>query len=67
MGSFGPHAYWIYLAVVHVLLGLFALYRMTRRASRPVEEQGRFVAMPANASPTAASMAPHPPGAVSER
>ena len=67
MGSFGPHAYWVYLAVVHVLLGLFALYRMTRRASRPVEEQGRFVAMPANASPTAASMAAHPPGAVSER
>jgi MFS family permease len=66
MGSFGPHAYWAYLAAVHALLGLFALYRMTRRASRPVEEQGRFVAMPSNGSPTAASMAPHPPGAGSQ-
>ncbi len=63
MGSFGPHAYWGYLAVVHALLGLFALYRMTRRASRPVEEQGRFVAMPPNPSPTVASMAPQPPAA----
>ena len=62
MESFGPHAYWVYLAVVHTLLGLFALYRMTRRAARPIGEQGRFVAMPPNATPTVASMAPHPPG-----
>jgi MFS family permease len=61
MGAYGPHAYWAYLAAVHVLLGLFALYRMTRRASRPVEEQGRFVAMPPNATPTVSSLAPHPP------
>ena len=67
MGSFGPHAYWAYLAVVHGLLGLFALYRMTRRASRPVGEQGRFVAMPPNASPTAASLAPHPPASGAQR
>ncbi len=62
MGTFGPHAYWAYLAVVHALLGLFALYRMTRRAARPIGEQGRFVAMPPNATTVAASMAPHPPG-----
>jgi MFS family permease len=61
MGSFGPQAYWAYLVVVHALLGLFALYRMTRRAARPIAEQGRFVAMPPNPSPTAASMAQHPP------
>ncbi len=67
MGRFGPHAYWAYLAAVHALLGLFALYRMTRRASRPVEEQGRFVAMPPNASPATAGLAPHPPGAGSQR
>jgi MFS family permease len=61
MGSFGAKAYWAYLAAVHALLGLFALYRMTRRAARPVEEQGRFVAMPPDPSPTVASMAPRPP------
>jgi MFS family permease len=61
MGSFGAKAYWAYLAAVHALLGFFALYRMTRRAARPVEEQGRFVAMPPDPSPTVASMAPRPP------
>jgi MFS family permease len=67
MGSFGSHAYWAYLAAVHALLGLFAFYRMARRASRPVGEQGRFVAMPPNPSPTQASMAPHPPGTGGQR
>jgi MFS family permease len=63
MGALGPHAFWGYLAAVHLLLGLFALYRMTRRAARPRNEQGPFVAMPQNATPAAANLAAHPPTA----
>jgi hypothetical protein len=38
MGWFGPSAYWAYLAVVYAAIGLFALYRMTRRPARPRAE-----------------------------
>ena len=55
MGRFGSYGFWGYLAAVHLILGCFALYRMTRRPSRPVEEQGRFIALPENASPVAAA------------
>jgi len=49
--SFGPmlaallmdftnsQAYYVFLAVVHAIIGVFAIYRMTRRESVPVEEQ----------------------------
>jgi MFS family permease len=63
MGALGGHAFWGYLAVVHLLLGCFALYRMTRRAARPREEQARFVAIPQNATQAAAALAPHAPSA----
>jgi MFS family permease len=66
MGRFGSYGFWGYLAAVHLILGCFALYRMTRRPSRPVEEQGRFVALPENASPVAAALAPVPPAAAPE-
>jgi MFS family permease len=61
MGWLGSAAYWGYLAVGYGLIGLFALYRMTRRPARPREEQGRFVAVPENATPGAARLKPHPP------
>ncbi len=39
MGAVGPVAFFAFLAGVHAAIGLFAVYRMTRRASKPVEEQ----------------------------
>jgi len=41
MGWLGPLAYWLYPLVVYCLIGLFALYRMTRRpkAVRPASVQ----------------------------
>ena len=35
-----PRAYFVYLACMHAVLLGFALYRMTRRASTPLDEQG---------------------------
>jgi len=39
MGAVGPVAFFAFLAGVHAAIGLFAVYRMTRRASKPVDEQ----------------------------
>ncbi|MBP5857856.1 MFS transporter [Marivibrio halodurans] len=41
---FGPASLFIFTAAAHGLLVLYALYRMTRRAPVPAEEQADFVA-----------------------
>lgn len=43
MDHFGPNAFFVFLGVVYGLIGVFALYRMTRRAAVPIDEQGEFV------------------------
>jgi predicted MFS family arabinose efflux permease len=47
MAWIGPSGLFVYAAVINLLLGAFALYRMTRREARPKAEQGAFVALPA--------------------
>jgi hypothetical protein len=42
--------------MVHGAIGLFALWRMTRRPARPVAEQGAYVALPPRATPAASAM-----------
>lgn len=42
---YGPPAFFGYTAVVHSAFIVFVLYRMTRRAERPVERRSRFVAL----------------------
>ncbi len=39
MGAVGPVAFFVVLGAVHAAIGLFAVYRMSRRASKPVDEQ----------------------------
>jgi MFS family permease len=45
MSLAGPMGLPLYSAGFLLLMGLFGLYRMTRRPAPPVEEQGEFVAM----------------------
>jgi MFS family permease len=40
MDQFGEHSFFLSLALAHVLTGLFALYRMTRSAPIPLDQQG---------------------------
>jgi MFS family permease len=47
----GPRGYWIYLAAGYLLLGLFALYRMTRRPAPPPQAQPTAVAVPEALAP----------------
>ncbi len=56
MQSFGPNAFFWWLATIHAAIGGFALYRMTRRATRPLEEQGSYVAIPPRATPVAGAL-----------
>jgi hypothetical protein len=48
--------YPLFLAVAHGAIGLFALYRMTRRPSVPAEERGAYMPLPAP-SPVVTSLA----------
>jgi MFS family permease len=44
MQGFGPNGFFWWLAVIHVAIGLFALYRMTQRTAIPVAAQGTYIA-----------------------
>ena len=46
MGHLGPHALFLYSALISGMLGLFALHRMRRRASKSKEERAPFVVVP---------------------
>jgi MFS family permease len=43
MGEFGPNGFFICVGAVHAAIGVFALYRMLRRAPVPLAAQGTSV------------------------
>ena len=57
MELFGPSGFYVTIAGIHVAMAAFALWRMTRRAALPADEQGTFVAVP-RTSVMAATMSP---------
>lgn len=61
MAATGVDGFFLALAAVNGAIGVFALYRMTRRAATPVGEQGVFVAIPPRGSPMAAALNPEAP------
>ncbi len=54
MSAAGPAGFFWSLSAVHASIGLFALYRMTRRPPLPADEQRIYQAMPAGSTPVAA-------------
>ena len=50
MKHYGSEGFFWFLAGVHGALGLFAIYRMIRRPSKPLEEQGPYIPTAARAS-----------------
>ena len=54
MSAMGPMGMFVVLAMVHILLGLFALYRMRTRSPIPIDKQGPAVYVP-RTSPVAAA------------
>jgi MFS family permease len=61
MTVLGPVGFFWGLGLIHAAIGFFALYRMSRRASMPLHEQGSFVAVPPRASPVSAYLSPEGP------
>jgi MFS family permease len=49
MSQFGPDGLFHSLAIIHGLLGVFALYRMFRRQAKPLSEQGPHMPTAAHA------------------
>jgi MFS family permease len=46
MQLLGPSGFPLFLAVVHLALGLFALYRMTRRSTVAAADRGAYMSLP---------------------
>ncbi len=55
---FGVTSFFILLTVIQLMIGAFALFRMTRRAAVPNLAQGPFVAIPESSSAIAATLNP---------
>ncbi|MCB9960359.1 MAG: MFS transporter [Rhodospirillaceae bacterium] len=53
MGAFGASMFYWLIAAVNAGIGGFALYRMTRRPAKPLDEQGSYVALYPRASAVA--------------
>ena len=55
---FGVGSFFVLITITQVMIGGFALFRMTRRAAVPNEAQGTFVAIPESSSALAVSLNP---------
>ena len=51
MNAFGPQGFWVFVAALLLAVAAYAAYRMTQRASGPVEDQSALVAVMPAASP----------------
>ncbi len=58
MSAAGVQGFFGWLGLVHLAIGLFAVWRMTRRATLPAEDQAPFVAVPRRATSLVATVAP---------
>jgi MFS family permease len=56
MQSLGAAGFFWWLAAIHAAIGLFALYRMTRRRALPRASQGSYVAVAPRVSPVASAL-----------
>ena len=57
MSMMGPQGLFLILAGAHGAIGVFALYRMLRRAPVPLEEQYHYPNAPARTTPIASTLA----------
>ncbi len=58
MGEFGPNAFVYNLSLTLLSIGIFGIYRMTRRSSVPIEDQGDYIGVPVEASTMVVTMTP---------
>jgi hypothetical protein len=56
MALAGPKGFFLTVGAIHAAVGLFAVYRMSRRAPVPLDEQNPMVPVPSGALPVAATL-----------
>jgi MFS family permease len=57
MSIIGPDGFFIYLFIVHILLGFFGLYRMTKR-TKPADLESQYTPLPRNISAAGMELTP---------
>jgi len=57
MDSVGPEGFWLFLALVFLLITLYAGWRMTRRPGVPVDETGSYLGVLPTSTPVAVEAA----------
>lgn len=57
MNTIGPDGFFIYLFIVHGFLGLFGLYRMTKR-TMPTDLESQYIPLPRNISTAGMELTP---------
>ncbi len=57
MQAIGPWGFPLFIGAIHALIGVFALWRMTRRAAKPLALQGPTITVSSSATPVATAIA----------
>ncbi len=57
MQAIGPSGFPLFIGAIHAWIGIFALWRMTRRAAKPLAEQGPTITVSSSATPVATAIA----------
>jgi MFS family permease len=57
MKALGADGFFVYIFIVHGLLGLFGLYRMAKR-TKPSDVESQYVPLPRNISPAGMELNP---------
>ena len=59
MWLIGPEGFFWWLALIHVVMGLFAVYRMASRRAKPVQDQSHYAPSTPHGSQVALEAAQH--------
>ena len=57
MTLIGPNGFFIYLLIIHGLLGLFGVYRMAKR-TKPADIESQYTPLPRNITPAGMELNP---------
>ena len=57
MAAVGPSGFWVYVAVLMLMITVYSLYRMTQRSATPADETGVYVSIMPTATPVAVEAA----------
>ena len=57
MSIVGPDGFFVFLFIIHILLALFGIYRMSKR-EKPTDLESQYVPLPRNITPAGMELNP---------